>query len=292
MRRLLSRIDKLPDALAYARKHGLHALVVLRDARIVAEEYADGWNAERAHALYSGTKSFWSIAAAAAAQDDLLTFDELVCDTLAAWSEPGKRRVRIRDLLGLTSGLPFGGLGSGVPTYEAAIKKPLAHTPGTMFTYGGIPLQVFGAVLSRKLEPKKMTPLAYLKERIFQPIGLRIDSWRKLRDGTETLPTGAFLTAREWMKFAQLLLQGGEWRGKRIVPKSAIEECWQFGSVNARYGLGFWLYETQGNDRFTAYASGAGGQALYIIPAQKTAVVHFGQSSSYNHERLLRRLLF
>lgn len=254
------------------------------------EEYGDGWNVDRAHALYSGTKSFWSIAAGAAAEDGLLSLDDLVCATIPEWNEVGKNRVRVRDLLGLTSGLPFGGLGAGVPAFEAAIAKPLAQVPGTTFTYSGIPLQVFGALFSRKLASRDLTPLAYLKQRIFDPIGLRIGSWRKLKDSTETLPTGAFLTARDWSRFGQLLLQGGMWDGTCVVGKSTIENCWQPGKVNERYGLGFWLYEPRDKERSVAYASGAGGQGLYIIPSKNAVIVHFGQSNSYNHERFLRRI--
>ena len=262
----------------------------MRSGAVVVDEYGDRWNADRAHALYSGTKSFWSIAAGVAAEDGLLTLDERVSETIPEWNEAGKSRARIRDLLALTSGLPFGGLGAGVPTFDAAIAKPLAQMPGATFTYSGIPLQVFGAVLSRKLAPRGVTPLAYLKERIFDPIGLRISSWRKLKDGTETLPTGAFLTAHDWLKFGQLLLQQGTWGGKRVIQRSTIDECWKPGKVNERYGLGFWLYEPRVEEHFVAYASGAGGQGAYVIPSKNAVIVHFGQSNSYNHERFLRRI--
>ena len=262
----------------------------MRKGSTAVEEYGGGWSADRAHALYSGTKSFWSIAAGAAAEDGLLMLDERVCETIPEWNEAGKSRVLIRDLLGLTSGLPFGGLGAGVPTFDAAIAKPLAQMPGTTFTYSGIPLQVFGAVFSRKLAPRGLTALAYLKQRIFDPIGLSIGSWRKLKDGMETLPTGAFLTAHDWSKFGQLLLQGGKWSGKRVIQQSTIDECWQLGKINERYGLGFWLHEPRDKEQFVAYASGAGGQGLYIIPSKNAVIVHFGQSNSYNHERFLRRI--
>ena len=262
----------------------------MRHGAAVLDEYGDDWNADRAHALHSGTKSFWSIAAGAAAEDGLLTLAEPVCETIPEWNQAGKSRVLIRDLLGLTSGLPFGGLGAGVPTFDAAIAKPLAQMPGTTFTYGGIPLQVLGAVLSRKLWSRGLTPVGYLKERIFDPIGLRIGSWRKLKDGTQTLPTGAFLTAHDWSKFGQLLLQRGTWSGARVIQQATIDECWRPGKVNERYGLGFWLYEPRVKEHFIAYASGAGGQGLYVIPSKNAVIVHFGQSNSYNHERFLRRV--
>ena len=281
----------LPAAADYSGRHGLHALVVVRGSQTLLEEFGDGWNIERPHPLYSGTKSFWSILACAAAEDGLLELEECVCETLPAWEEAGKDRVRIRDLLSLTSGLPFGGLGAGVPTFEAAVNKPLAHSPGTTFTYSGIPLQVFGALLSTKLASRSMTPLDYLNKRIFDRIGLRVDSWRSLKDGTATLPTGAFLTTSDWAKFGALLLAKGQWNGARVVEPSSIEACWRPGEVNPRYGLGFWLYGQPEQNDFVAYASGAGGQALYILPAHDTVIVHFGQSNSYSHERFLRRLL-
>jgi len=281
---------QLERATEYAGAHGPHALLAMRDSDVLFEEYASGWDSQRVHALYSGTKSFWSIAAAAAAEDGLLDLDEPVARSIPSWNEGAKARVRIEDLLGLISGLPFGGLGAGVPTFEDAIAKPLAHEARTTFTYSGIPLQVFGGVLSKKLASQALTPLEYLKARIVDPIGLRIGSWRKLKDGTETMPTGAFLAAREWAKFGQLLVQRGIWEGTRIIEESSITACWRPGTVNPRYGLGFWLYQP-GETDFVAYSSGAGGQGLYIIPSQGVVVVHFGQSKSYNHERFLRRLL-
>jgi hypothetical protein len=39
------------------------------------------------------------------------------------------------------------------------------------------------------------------------------------------------------------------------------------------------------------YASGSGGQALYVIPSADVAIVKFGDSSSYKHEAFLARLL-
>ena len=56
-------------------------------------------------------------------------------------------------LLDLTAGYGFGGLGSAVPTYARALDI-LENTPGSTFTYGGIPLQVFGAFLTERLQPR------------------------------------------------------------------------------------------------------------------------------------------
>ena len=142
----------LSPALDYARRHALHALLVARGDELVAHEFGNGFERESPHPLYSGTKSFWGVLALYAQEDGVLELDEPIAATVASWrDDPWKRRVTLRMLLALTSGFAFGGLGASVPEYDRALAMPLRDEPGTRFTYGGIPLQVFGAVLARKL---------------------------------------------------------------------------------------------------------------------------------------------
>jgi CubicO group peptidase (beta-lactamase class C family) len=281
----------LDAALAYAERHRLHALLVLQGDEVALERYAEGWDAHRPHPLYSGTKSFWGVLAVLAERDGLLTLDESVAATIDAWAaDAAKARVTLRELLQLTSGIGFGGLGNAVPTYERALEAPLRDPPGTRFTYGGIPLQVFGAVLARKLAPRGSTPQAYLHERVLDPIGLQVGSWRTLRDGTQPLPTGAFLAAPEWLKFGRLVRDGGAWNGATLVPPELLAACFVGSTANPRYGLAWWRSPLEARPDIV-YASGAGGQALYILPADDTVVVKFGQSNSYDHAAFLRRLI-
>jgi len=277
-------------AAAYAERHALHALVVQCGDDVVFERYGGGYDASKPHALYSGTKSFWGVLAVAAQHDGLLHVDEPVAHSLPAWSVGAKARVRLRDLLQLTSGIGFGGLGAAVPPFDKAAATALKDEPGETFTYGGIPLQVFGAVLERKLEPRGLSPNAYLHERILDPIGLRIGSWRTLKDGTQPLPTGAFSAAREWLKFGALVRDGGAWKKKTIVPRAALARCFEGSHANPRYGLGWWLSPLP-NHPDAVYASGAGGQSMYVLPSARTVVVKFGGSASYKHDAFLKRLL-
>jgi CubicO group peptidase (beta-lactamase class C family) len=270
----------LDAALAYARKHALHALVVCEDDRVVLEVFENGHTLDKPHALYSGTKSFWGVVARVAEREGLLSLDELVCNTIDAWRDDDKKsRVTIRELLQLTSGFGFGGLGAAVPTYERALAMTIRDEPGSRFTYGGIPLQVFGAVLERKLALLGMTPHAYLRDRVCDPAGVTIASWRTLSDGRRPLPTGAFLTAASWLAY-----------GKYVLAAANLAACFTGSAANPRYGLGWWLAPPKAPPD-AVYASGSGGQALYVVPSRGVVVVHFGKSASFNHGSFLRALL-
>jgi len=264
---------------AYAARYGLQALLAVRDGEAAFEHYAPGFDAETPHALYSGTKSFWGTAALAARDDGLLALDETVGATFPAWRGGMRGGVTLEMLLRLTSGIGFGGLGNAVPTYAKALDVEPKNEPGSRFTYGGIPLQVFGAVLAEKLAARGATPHDYLRERVLEPSGVTVSSWRVLRDGTKPLPTGAFLTAAAWARYGAAMARRP--RGELVRGSAA----------NPRYGLGWWLSPVAAEpDLF--YASGAGGQGLYVFPARGVAVVKFAKSaSSFAHATFVRALL-
>jgi CubicO group peptidase (beta-lactamase class C family) len=245
------------------------ALLVMRGGAIVHESYERGFDARTPHALYSGTKSFWGIAALEARDANLLDLDERVKDGIT-----------VRMLLDLTAGYGFGGLGSAVPPYGRALAIEPKNPPGTVFTYGGIALQVFGAFFAQRLAPRKQTPHDFLRERVLEPARVRVASWRTLKDGTHPLPTGAFLTARDWLAYGSYVLAHRE-RYREALTGSAI---------NARYGLGWWL----GGPKLPGdllYASGSGGQALYVIPSEQLVAVRFSDGGSPNHPATIRKLL-
>jgi CubicO group peptidase (beta-lactamase class C family) len=266
-------------AVTYAASHGAEALVIARAGTVVEEWFAEGWSADRAHALYSGTKSFWGPAAVCAQEDGVLQLDEPVVHTIDEWrDDPVKARVTLRMLLSLTAGYGFGGLGGRVPPYARALTMELRKEPGSTFTYGGIPLQVFGAVLARKLATQGLTPHEYLRERVLKPAGVAIERWKELPDGTDPLPTGAFVSARDWLAYGRYILEQYD----------RFAECFHGSPANARYGLGWWLGARNAPSDL-AYASGSGGQVLYVVPSLTLVIVRLGRKQ-IAHETFLKRL--
>lgn len=149
-------------------------------------------------------------------------------------------------------------------------KVPLAHQPGERWTYG-----LNHDVLARVIEVVSGESFdQYLEKRVFRPLDMRDTSFlvpsakrdrvatiyrAGLNDSLTPLPKiygsatffsgggGLFSTARDYSRFAQMLLNKGEFEGQRIVKPGTIEKMTtnQIGSLTAfgllKYGLGFGL---------------------------------------------------
>jgi arylsulfatase A-like enzyme/CubicO group peptidase (beta-lactamase class C family) len=264
-------------AAAYnAANQGVSFLVML-DGQAVCEDYPNGGGVDKAPFLASGTKSFWGVAAAVAAEEGLLSLDEKVADTLTEWRSDAQRaKMTIRHLLSLTSGMDPGKTGQ-IPTYADALLSPMLAEPGTRFAYGPVPYQVFGELLRRKLLPRGQDPVAYLDAKVLGPIGARHASWRRGADGNPNLPSGAAFSAREWVKFGELVRLRGLWNGVQIVPSARLDACFTGSAANPNYGLTWWLAggDGEGGSGQTrpaagvpadmVYAAGAGKQRMYVI---------------------------
>jgi CubicO group peptidase (beta-lactamase class C family) len=300
--------QNLRAAADYSKSCGGLSMFVMHRGEVIFEEYHNGHAVNRPNRLASGTKSFWGVAAAAAVDDGLIAMDERVEDTITEWQTDGRKSaITVRQLLHLTSGLdPSGRLLRGPRVsdkYAAAINVEALATPGAAFAYGPSHYFVFGEFLRRKLAAKNETPYDYLQRRILQPIGLNAARWSTDRAGNHQLSFGAFLTAREWAKFGELVRNGGEWEGKAIVSRESLAQCFEGSDANPAYGLTFWLNNTgvdaqgwtrkqqSGMPEDLVFAAGAGGQRLYIIPSRELTIVRQGEGARYDNGEFLSRLL-
>jgi hypothetical protein len=142
-----------------------------------------------------------------------------------------------------------------------------------------------------------------LKQRILEPIGVRVGDWVHDASGNPHIPNGAHLTARNWLKYGQWLLQGGEWDGKQIVAKELLDELVKPSKANPGHGLALWLNQPGGqggvgvaaqksepgdkagwmfrDGHADLYAAlGAGKCRLYVIPSLNMVALRQGDSKA------------
>ena len=297
------------------------SMLVMQNGRTIFEHYANGGSAGRRWPIFSGTKSFWGIAALAGARDGLFKLDEPVPHTITEWkSDPLRSQITIRQLLSQTDGIE-GASRLHRPSIRdrnaIAVRLPLVAEPGSAFTYGPSHLQIFSEVLRRKL--KGGATAAYVESRVLNRLGLRHLNYKKDPRGNPLLATGFELTAREWARLGELVLGCGNYHGRQIVPADLLREAFSGSQANPSYGLTFWLNRHSPSGREAdmermldlpwqsaqwadvcickdapadmVVALGSGYQRLFIIPSLSATIVRQGSNAKFSDAHFLRLAL-
>jgi|GEM_PF-1546885 len=314
------------------------AVVAMQNGQIIFEEYQNGYSGTVPHFLASGSKGFLCAIAVAAQDDGLIDLDEPVSSVVTTWrvSSPNaalnadfKSRITARQLLSMSSGLATGGPSgsalNAVDSYAQALTIRSAFPPGQDAIYTPNSSQAFGAYFALKtggvltgngIVTGGLDTADYLKTRVLDRIGATMGSWQRDIRGRANLPGGANMTAREWIKFGQLILQNGAWHGEQILSAARLRECMTYNNTAlATYGLGWWLNRPVGttfgsNDNVplafvwstgsrlarnlpsdVVIANGAFGQRMYIIPSLNLVVVRFGSGGDWGDNAFSQTLL-
>jgi CubicO group peptidase (beta-lactamase class C family) len=316
--------DSLRAAAEYSAKRGGYSFLVVQDGHVLYESYAHGDASDRVAQIFSGTKGFWCVAAAAAVEDGILDFDEPVRNTITEWrSDPDKSDIRVRDLLNFTAGIEpvFALHGRSIGDRNAySVRLPAVRPPGTSFMYGPSQLQIFSELFRRKLAQRNQAPAQYVSKRILRPLGIGEVDFREDRRGNPLLASGFRLSARQWEQMGELILGRGKYRGHQIVRSDLLEECFRGTHINPMFGMGFWLNHPGSGGREVDVekmleepwerqdwkgdclcreaphdmiaAIGSGYQRMFIVPSMKLVVVRQGVDNSRFSDATFLRLIF
>lgn len=294
------RIDSVLQGVVQGKYPDVHGILVLKDGKLVVEEYFYQFSADSLHPLRSATKSIVSALTGLAIQDKKIIgerdrvlpyFPEY---TIANPSEE-KQRITVADLLANTSGLACDISDPSSPGNEEVMDHsrdwvkftldlPMAAAPGTRGMYcSGNPI-----TLGRIIEKAEKMPLPeYARQKLFSPLGINAYRWVFKPDSSRADDfCQLHLRPRDMAKFGQLYLDSGRWQGRQIIPKSWVVQSTAEHSVvqGVSYGYLWWRkYLLAHGVRYDGFsAQGNGGQRIFICPAQKLVVVMVG--GSYNRQ--------
>jgi CubicO group peptidase (beta-lactamase class C family) len=305
-------------AAKYSESRRGSAVLVMQNGRTIFEHYANGGSANRRWPIFSGTKSFWGIAALAAAQEGLFKLDDPVSNTITEWkNDSRKSQITIRQLLSQTDGIE-GASRLQRPSIRdrnaMAIALPSVAEPGSAFIYGPSHLQIFSELLRRKLRGRSV--INYFEAHVANRLGLRDLNYKKDARGNPLPATGFELTAREWARVGELVIGNGSYHRRRILPSNALREAFVGSQINPAYGLTFWLNDQAPTGREAdmermldlpwesahwsgvcicndapsdmVVALGSHYQRLFIIPSLKVIVVRQGSDGNFSDAQFLR----
>jgi CubicO group peptidase (beta-lactamase class C family) len=304
-------IARYGSAAEYSAAHAGHVLLILHAGEVVYAAGQNGHSSDEVHRLNNASESFWGLLGVAADSDGLLDLDEPATFSLPEFkNDPYKREIRIRHLLDYTSGLEPGVSVLQTERTSNLNKRALAlgtvSPPGSDFQYGPSHLFVFAEILRRKLEPQGMDALAYLEDRLLDPIGMKVADWDRDEAGNPDVAFGASLTAREWAKLGTLLIDDGLWQDETVVASDDLREAFTNRNSTPEFAFTMWrnTEDEAGTRRIRLrtffpgsipsllVAAGAGNQRLYVIPSEDLVVVRFGATDrTWQDRNFLRALL-
>jgi CubicO group peptidase (beta-lactamase class C family) len=308
-------------AANYSERNRGFSVLVIQNGKTIFEHYANGGGPDMRCKIFSGTKSFWGIAALCGVRDGLLKLDDPVANTITEWkNDQGKSRITVRQLLNQTDGIePAPHLHSeSIRDRDAvAIQLPLVAAPGSAFAYGPSHLQIFNEVLRRKLNGR--STISYIKQSVLSPLGLTNLEFKKDGRGNPLPASGFELTAREWASFGELVLGRGNYHGTQIIPATLVTQALVGSNANPSYGLTFWLNRQAPNAREIDYekeldlkwqrahwfgtcicraappdvvvALGSNYERLFIVPSLNALIVRQGWSTKFSDAYFLRLIL-
>jgi len=302
-----SRLRALVGRMERGTYGEMSSLLIVRHGRLVVERYFRGAGPDDPQPLQSVTKSVTSVLVGIAMdQGRIPRLDAPVADFLPncadlVSADPRKGAIVLEHLLTMTSGLawiesapPLPWPGQPADWLRVVLQQPVVDEPGTRFSYSSGSVLLLSGVLQR-LTGRRTEDLAV--RALFRPLDFGAHDWPALEGDLTPTGSGLALRPRDLAKIGQLYLDGGVYRGRRIVSEAWVRRSTAAHATlpdGTRYGYLWWLLPATplaGDSllRSVFYAGGAGDQYLFVVPAADVVVVVTGQ----NYERhFVRPLAF
>lgn len=252
----------------------VHTVLMMRYSKVIAEAYAPPFHAERAHRMYSISKTFVAAAVGLAVDEGLFRLDDPVAgyfpELLPERPDPRITAATVRDLLMMAC--PFGSTMYGESDanwVRVFFHSRPTHAAGTVFKYNTGATVVLNALVER-CSGEILTD--WLRPRLFDPIGIsQAVHCIKRPEGGCWGGSGILCTARDLARFGQLFLNQGRWGDKQVLPAefsrmAVTPQIHNFtGSLkpDRRFGYGYQIWGTRHN----GFAMlGMGGQMALGLP--------------------------
>lgn len=273
---------------------GMRAILVIKNGRILAETYADGFNSATPLLGWSMTKSVTAALIGLRIRDGQMALNRT--ELLPQWRNDPRSQIKLADLMGMQSGLQFNEEYGDVTDVtrmlylegdmaDFAADKSLEAKPGERFNYSSgtttilsrLWMDTFGSVREA---------LTFPRAALFRPLGMNSAVLEPDAHGTFVGSSYMYATARDWGRFGLFLLQNGAWNGEQLLPEGFVDFMrTPTKASDGRYGAGQ-VWTKYGRDGGPAlppdsyWLQGHDGQTVMLVPSLGLAVVRMGLTPS------------
>lgn len=281
-------------------------IIVLHKGQVVYERYFGALKPEGQHIAMSVTKSFFGTIGAMLVAEGKLDDKATVATYVPELKDTAFGDATIRQLLDMTTGIQYsenyadpkaevyehiraGNMLPRPPGYSGpntfyefllTLKKEGEH--GQAFAYKTVNTDALGWVI-RRVTGKSIGE--NLSERIWSKLGAEQDAYFTIDlVGNEFAGGGLNAGLRDFVRFGEMIRNGGKFNGTQIIPQAVIDDIRKGGSkddfAKANYKLlPGWSYRNMWwithNENGAFAARGVHGQVIYIDPAAEMVIARF-----------------
>lgn len=289
------------------RSPRLQALLIARHGRLVLDEYFDGFDARRPHDVRSAGKSITTLLVGKAIERGAAFTPQSPVSSILSGDAPfqnyslSKDRITVADLMSMSAGYACDDNDDASPGnedrmqsqtaqpdwYRYTLDLPMLFTPGERALYCSAEINLLGAIIQKKTGTWLPD---FFYENFAQPMQFGGYAMWLMPPPTYTayMAGGDEFRPRDFLKFGELFLDGGRWRGTQILDPAWLSDLAKKHSYvengGGDYGWGWHLatYHVAGSSIPAINAGGNGGQLLYIFPSlDMTVMIAAGNYGDY-----------
>ncbi len=284
----------------------INSIIVVKNGKILVEDYFNGADPYTLHGIRSTGKSFTSALVGIAIDKGLIkSVDEHMLSYFPGiecskdW-DPRKDNITLKHVLSMSFGFAEPG---EYPAWENSrwytehwigdvLCQPIEYEPGSRFDYDSAAPALFGPIIEQE---SGMSIGQFAEDFLFGPLGIKDYRWFILPGGKEYTGGGFWMRPRDMAKFGQLYLQKGTWNGEQLISQEWVEESTREHLIanshpDQGYGYYWWRETFPIDDQWieTYFASGNGGNKIYVFPAEDLVVVITASAynQSYGHPQV------
>ncbi|WP_377716237.1 serine hydrolase domain-containing protein [Pseudofulvibacter geojedonensis] len=296
------KIEALNRKIAEGRFENINGLVVIKDGKLLLEEYFNGESRNSLHDPRSVGKSIASSMLGIAIDDGFIDNEEMTLKDfydLKSYTNYSSKKdsVTLKSLLTMSSGFngddsDYSSLGNEENMYPTddwvkfTLDLPMKKEAniGKQFAYFTAGVVVLGDIIHKSV-PNGL--VSYADNKLFKPLGITHYQWEYTPQHVGNTAGGIRLRALDFAKYGQLYKNKGLWNNRQILNRNWVEKSLgkQIKQTidKGHYGYLFWnkTYKINHKEYEVSYCSGNGGNKIFIFKDIPLVVVI--TASAYNN---------
>jgi CubicO group peptidase (beta-lactamase class C family) len=297
-----AKIELLNSEIAKYNLKEITSIVVIREGKLMLEEYFNDANRNTLHDTRSAGKSFASTLMGMAIRDGYIKNENERLNSFYDVKQydnydPKKDSIKIKYLLTMSAAFDGSDSDSDSPGNEEnmyptanwvkfTLDLPMDHSKvnGGKWDYFTAGVVLLGDILDKQI-PGGLEK--YANEKLFKPLNITRLQWQYTPQNVVNTAGSLQMRSLDYAKYAQLYKNKGIWKGKQILPKEWVAKTFSHQIQiperdNEFYSYLFWnkLVFYKGKNYEIYYCAGNGGNEFIIFKDLPVTIII--TSKAYN----------